>query len=234
MQVENAVAQNQYKYLGFISAAIVATLIISNISATKFVDIGGFITDGGTLLFPLAYIFGDILTEVYGYKASRRVIYTAFFWLFVAAATFQLVVSLPPSPDYELQESFESILGQTPRIVLGSLLGYFTGEFINSYVLARMKVLTNGKWLWSRTIGSTVLGQAADTSVFLLVAFGGDLPNAVLWEIFVDTYLIKVAIEVVLTPLTYVLIGWLTREEAVDTYDRDTNFNPFAVRELFN
>ena len=233
MQPEH-VLQKQFKYLGFISAAIVATLIISNIAATKFVDIGGFITDGGTLLFPLAYIFGDILTEVYGYKASRRVIYTAFFWVFVAAITFQLVVSLPPSPDYELQSDFENILGQTPRIVLGSLLGYFTGEFINSYVLARMKVWTDGKRLWARTIGSTIFGQAADTGVFLLVAFGGDLPNAVLWQIFIDTYLIKVAIEVVFTPVTYVLIGWLKREEGVDAYDKDTNFNPFAVRELFN
>jgi len=232
MQTDH-ILQKQYKYLGFITASIVATLIISNISATKFIDIAGLSTDGGTLLFPLAYIFGDILTEVYGYKASRRVIYTAFFWVFIAAATFQLVVAAPSAPFYEDQASFEAVLSQTPRIVLGSLLGYFTGEFMNSFVLAKMKIWTQGKQLWARTIGSTVLGQAADTAVFLLVAFGGTLAGGDLWQIFIDTYLIKVVIEVVLTPVTYVIIGWLKREEDIDTYDRDTNFNPFAVRELF-
>ena len=226
--------QRHFKHLGFITAAIVATLIISNISATKLVEVGPIITDGGTLLFPLAYIFGDILTEVYGYKASRKVIYTSFFWLFIAALTFHIVNITPPAPGYELQESFAAILGQTPRIVLGSLLGYFTGEFINSYVLAKMKIWTNGSQLWSRTIGSTIIGQAADTLVFLVVAFGGVFSNDLLLELFIDGYIIKVVIEFVLTPVTYFIINWLKREEGVDIYDRETNFNPFAIRELFS
>jgi len=225
--------QHHFKYLGFITAAIVATLIISNISATKFIQIAGIDTDGGTLLFPLAYIFGDILTEVYGYRASRRVIYTAFFWLFVAAITFQLVVIAPAAPYYENQAAFEAILGQTPRIVLGSLLGYFTGEFVNSYILAKMKIWTSGRQLWSRTIGSTVVGQAADTAVFLLVAFAGTIANPNLLQLFIDGYLLKVAIEIILTPATYSIVTWLKQKEGVDIYDRDTNFNPFALRELF-
>ncbi len=225
--------QYHFKYLGFITAAIVATLIISNIAATKFVQIAGIDTDGGTLLFPLAYIFGDVLTEVYGYRASRRVIYTAFFWLFVAAITFQLVVIAPAAPYYENQAAFEAILGQTPRIVLGSMLGYFTGEFVNSYILAKMKIWTSGRQLWSRTIGSTVVGQAADTAVFLLVAFAGTIANPDLLQLFIDGYLLKVAIEIILTPATYGIVRWLKQKEGVDIYDRDTNFNPFALRELF-
>ncbi|MFW5709108.1 MAG: queuosine precursor transporter [Chloroflexota bacterium] len=223
-----------FKYLGFTSAAIVATLIISNIAATKLVQLGPIITDGGTLLFPLAYIFGDVLTEVYGYKASRRVIYTAFFWMLIAAVTFQIVVALPPAPEYELQDSFADILGQTPRILLASLVAYFAGEFTNSYVLARMKLWTNGRSLWTRTIGSTVVGQAVDTAVFLVVAFAGVFSFGTLWIAFYSGYLLKVAIEVVFTPLTYTIIGWLKQQEGVDIFDRGTNFNPFALRELFN
>jgi queuosine precursor transporter len=223
-----------FKYLGFITSAIVATLIISNISATKLVEFGPIIADGGTLLFPLAYIFGDILTEVYGYKASRRVIYTAFFWMLIAAITFQLVAIAPPAPEYELQDSFVAILGQTPRILLASLIAYFAGEFTNSYVLARMKVWTEGRNLWTRTIGSTVIGQGVDTALFLLIAFGGVFSLQTLWVAFYTGYLLKVVIEIVLTPLTYAIIGWLKREEGIDIYDRETNFNPFALRELFS
>lgn len=228
------IQEKQFKHLGFITAAIVATLIISNISATKLVQLGPIITDGGTLLFPLAYIFGDILTEVYGYKASRRVIYTGFFWMLVAAVSFQLVVIAPPAPEYELQDSFASILGQTPRILLASLIAYFAGEFTNSYVLAKMKVWTQGRTLWSRTIGSTIVGQAVDTAVFMVIAFGGIFSLGTLWVGFWSTYLLKVAIEVLFTPITYRIVTWLKREEGVDVYDRDTNFNPFALRELFN
>ncbi|GAB4336037.1 MAG: queuosine precursor transporter [Phototrophicales bacterium] len=226
--------EKQFKHLGFITAAIVATLIISNISATKLVQLGPIITDGGTLLFPLAYIFGDILTEVYGYKASRRVIYTGFFWMLVAAVSFQFVVVAPPAPEYDLQDSFAAILGQTPRILLASLIAYFAGEFTNSYVLAKMKIWTQGRTLWSRTIGSTIAGQAVDTATFLLIAFAGIFSAGTLWTAFWSTYLLKVAIEVLFTPITYRIVTWLKREEGVDVYDYNTNFNPFALNELFN
>ncbi|TVR23321.1 MAG: VUT family protein [Anaerolineaceae bacterium] len=222
-----------FKYLGFITGSIVAVLIISNISATKLVQIGPIITDGGTLLFPLAYIFGDILTEVYGYKASRRVIYTAFFWVLVAAVMFQLVALAPPAEEYELQESFVAILGQTPRIVLASVIAYFAGEFMNSYVLAKMKIWTGGRSIWSRVIGSTVVGQALDTFLFITIAFGGLFSLGTMWALFWSVYLLKVFIEVVMTPVTIRVVIWLKAREGVDIYDHDTNFNPFAIRELF-
>ncbi len=221
------------RYLGFITGSIVATLIISNISATKIAQFGNFPVDGGTLLFPLAYIFGDILTEVYGYKASRRVIYTAFFWLLMAAGMFQLVAIAPPAPEYELQESFIAILGQTPRIVVASVIAYFAGEFMNSYVLAKMKVWTAGRFIWSRTIASTVLGQALDTFLFITIAFGGLFSLDMMWALFWSVYVLKVIIEVVLTPVTIRIVIWLKQQENIDVYDRDTNFNPFAIRELF-
>lgn len=221
---------SQFKYLGFITASLVAVLIISNISATKIVQFGSLVFDGGTFLFPLAYIFGDILTEVYGYRASRRVIWTGFFWVLVAALTFQVVVLAPPAPDYPLQESFAAILGQTPRILLASLLGYFAGEFSNSYVLARLKVATQGRWLWSRTISSTLVGQAADTGVFVLVAFAGVYNGDILWAMFFSNYVFKVAVEVLFTPVTYVVVNRLKRAEGVEVFDSETNFNPFALR----
>jgi uncharacterized integral membrane protein (TIGR00697 family) len=173
----------RFRYLDLITASFVAVLLISNIASTKIVDLGRFTFDGGTLLFPLAYIFGDILTEVYGYSRSRRVIWTGFAWIAIAAGVFALVDALPAAPDYELQESFSAILGQTPRIVAGSLAAFLAGEFVNSVILARLKVRTNGRFLWSRTISSTVVGQAVDTVVFVLIAFGGLFSAGTIWEI---------------------------------------------------
>jgi len=220
---------NNYKHLPFLSAAIVAVLMISNIAATKLVDIGPFTFDGGTLLFPLAYIFGDVLTEVYGYKASRRVIWSAFFWLAVAAITFQGVVWLTPSTQYELQAEFAAILSQTPRIVAGSLLAYWMGEFVNSYVLAKMKVWKQGRALWARAIGSTVFGQGVDTAVFLIVAFWGIFPADLMVIIFVSNYVFKLGVEVLLLPVTYKVIAWWKAAEGIDVYDTNTNYNPFRM-----
>ena len=228
------IQEKQFKHLGFITAAIVATLLISNIAATKLVQIGPIITDGGTLLFPLAYIFGDVLTEVYGYKASRRVIYTGFFWMLVAAVCFQLVAIAPAAPEYTNQDSFVAILGQTPRILIASLMAYFAGEFTNSYILAKMKVWMQGRTLWTRTIGSTIAGQAVDTALFTLIAFAGIFTAGTLWSTFISGYVLKVSIEALFTPITYQIVNWLKREEGVDVYDRDTNFNPFALKELFD
>ncbi len=234
--VPNRVSSGQdqsggYRWLDFITAAFVGVLIISNIASTKILDLGLFTFDGGTILFPVAYIFGDVLTEVYGYRRSRRVIWTGFFWLFVAAAVFSAVDALPPANGWDLQKSFHAILGQTPRIVAASLVAYFAGEFSNSYTLARMKIWTQGKWLWTRTVGSTLVGEAVDTCLFLSIAFLGTLPFPLLLSVFVSNYVFKVGVEVLFTPITYRIVALLKRIERVDFFDYRTNFNPFSVGE---
>lgn len=223
---------HEFKHLGALTAGIVAVLIISNIASTKIIQFGAFVLDGGTFLFPLAYIFGDVLTEVYGYKVTRRVIYTGFFWLAVTALLFQLLVAIPPVVGEEARsEAFAMILGLTPRLFFASLLGYWAGEFTNSYVLARLKLATQGKHLWMRTLGSTLAGQAVDTVVFLSVAFLGELPNNLLLQILVANYVFKVGIEALFTPVTYAVVRWFKQEEGIDVYDTHTNFNPFAWRD---
>jgi len=227
-----------YRYLDLITALFVTVLIVSNIASTKILSLGPLTFDGGTILFPLAYIFGDVLTEVYGYKASRRVIWTGFACLIITALTLGVVGALPPAADWALpgfetgaaaQSAFLAILGQTPRIVLASLIAYWAGEFTNAFVLAKLKVRTKGRWLWSRTIGSTLVGQLVDTSIFLLVAFWGVFPNALLWTIFVSNYVFKVGIEALFTPLTYQVVNSLKQAEREDYYDHETNFNPLAL-----
>lgn len=218
-----------FKYLDQITAAFVAVLIISNIASTKIVSLGSLTFDGGTLLFPLAYIFGDILTEVYGYKRSRRVIWTGFLWLAVAAGVFALVGALPSASEWVNQDAYNRILGSTPRIILGSLLAYFAGEFTNSVILARLKVATQGRWLWLRTISSTLIGQGIDTAVFLFIAFWGELPPELMVALFVSNYVFKVGVEVAFTPITYAIVNFLKKRENEDYYDRGTNFNPFSL-----
>jgi len=218
-----------YRYLDFITASFVAVLIISNIASTKIVDLGWFTFDGGTILFPLAYIFGDVLTEVYGYARSRRVIWIGFFWLVMMVVVLTIVDRLPAASGYEMQDSFHAILGQTPRIVAGSLAAFWAGEFVNSVILAKMKVRTQGKALWSRTITSTIFGQAIDTAIFLLIAFGGVLTTATLWDVFKSNYVFKVGVEILFTPITYLIVRYLKRVEKSDVYDTDTDFSPFAV-----
>jgi len=221
----------RYRYLDFITACFVVVLIVSNIASTKVVLLGPLTFDGGTILFPLAYIFGDILTEVYGYKHSRRVIWTGFFLLALATLTFASVNALPtPKDQASTAQAFSVILGLVPRIALGSLVAYWVGEFINSFVLAKLKILTEGRWLWTRTIGSTLIGQLFDTSIFLLVAFYGVWDNSLLRTVFVSNYIFKCGVEILFTPLTYAVVGFLKRNEEEDYYDRDTNFNPFALR----
>ncbi len=182
-------------------------------------------------MFPLGYIFADILTEVYGFSRSRRVIWLGFLATALMAGVFQVVGALPAAPEWGNQAAYDSILGMTPRIVVGSMPAYFVGEFANSYTLAKMKLLTRGRWLWLRTIGSTIIGQGVDTALFVVVAFAGVLPNELLWAVLVSNYLFKVGYEVLITPLTYMVVGFLKRSEGVDTYDRDTDFNPFALGE---
>jgi uncharacterized integral membrane protein (TIGR00697 family) len=220
-----------YRWIDLVTATFVAVLIISNVASTKILLLGPFTFDGGTILFPLAYIFGDVLTEVYGYRRSRRVIWTGFFWLMAAAIIFGIVDVLPPAPGWDLQSSYHAILGQTPRIVIASLVAYFAGEFSNSFVLAKMKILTKGKWLWTRTIGSTLVGEAIDTGLFLSIAFLGFLPKDLLLQVFISNYIFKVGVEVLFTPVTYQVANFLKRSEREDYFDYGTDFNPFVVGE---
>jgi uncharacterized integral membrane protein (TIGR00697 family) len=220
----------QYKYLDLITALFVTVLLISNVVAVKIVSIGVFIIPGAALLFPLSYIFGDILTEVYGYGKDRKVIWTGMVCNLLMAAIFIIVGALPSASVWHNQDAYEAILGLTPRIVAASILGYVVGEFINSFVMAKMKIFTKGKYLWTRTVGSTLTGEFFDTLIFISIAFTGVLPNSVMLSLLISQYIFKVGIEVILTPVTYWIVNFLKRAENEDYYDRKTNFNPFAFQ----
>lgn len=220
----------QFKFLDVITVFFVAFLLISNVVASKILVLGPLSIDGGGLLFPLTYIFGDILTEVYGYKRTRRAIWMGFAANLVMAATFMLVGFLPPAPDWPNQDAYMAILGQSSRIVVASVTAYFVGEFINSFILAKMKIITKGKFLWSRTIGSTVFGEAFDTAIFMVIAFWGVLPFELFIAVGISGYLLKVAIEIIFTPFTYLIINFLKKKESEDYYDYKTNFNPFILK----
>lgn len=216
-----------FKHLDTITALFVTVLLISNVTSTKIVSLGPFTFDGGTILFPLSYIFGDILTEVYGYSRSRKVIWLGFVCSVLMSVAFIVVGALPPAADWHYQTAYNQILGLTPRIVVASLIAYFVGEFSNSFTLAKLKLLTRGRWLWTRTIGSTLVAQIVDTGLFVLIAFTGVVPNEVLLTIIVSNYLFKCGVEILFTPITYWLTKWLKQQEKEDYYDNDTNFNPF-------
>jgi hypothetical protein len=216
-----------YKYLDIITGLFVAVLIVSNVASVKIVQLGFLAFDGGTLLFPLAYIFGDILTEVYGYARGRRVIWTGFLSLAVLSLVLSLVGRLPAAGDWPHQEAYNVILGQAPRIVLASLIAYFAGEFANSYTLARMKVFSHGRHLWLRAIVSTIIGQLLDTVVFVLIAFLGVLDGGLLFQVIWSNYLFKVGVEILFFPITFLVVRSLKKAENEDHYDVGTNFNPF-------
>jgi len=218
------------RYFEVIVGLFVAVILISNVASTKIVHLHWFTFDGGTILFPLAYIFGDIFTEVYGYARSRVAIWTGFAGAALMSLILAIVGALPPAAGWEHQKAYETILGQTPRIVLGSLVAYFAGEFSNSYVLARMKILTRGRWLWTRTIGSTIVGELVDTILFCSIAFLGSFPVSLLWKIILSNYIFKVGVEAMLTPVTYRIVALLKSSEQMDVYDIGTNFNPFRLR----
>lgn len=219
----------QFKYFDILVALFVAVLLISNIASTKILSLWKFTFDGGTILFPLSYIFGDILTEVYGFKRSRRVIWLGFVSAFLMSLTFFIVQILPPAADWQYQQAYENILGFVPRIVMASLIAYFAGEFSNSFVLSRLKIYTRGKYLWTRTIGSTLIGQGLDTIIFCFVAFFGTLPVNVLWAVIISNYIFKCSVEICFTPLTYVIVGSLKRKENIDVYDHGISYNPFDL-----
>lgn len=219
-----------YKYLGTISVFFVAVLLISNIASTKIVDFGWFTFDGGTLLFPLSYIFGDILTEVYGYKRARGVIWLGFFCALLMSVVFMIVGALPAAPGWDNQASYDAILGITPRILLASLVAYTCGSFSNSLILAKMKLWMQGKYLWVRTISSTLVGEFIDSTLFILIAFMGILPTPLLITLIISNYVFKTLVEIVLTPVTYKVVNFLKKNEHEDYYDKNTNFNPFAIK----
>lgn len=212
-----------------ISALFVTCLITANIIVVKQADIGGIVLPAAVFIFPLSYIFGDILTEVYGYGMARRIIWLGFFCNLVAVIAFWIGAKLPPAPVFEAQGAYERILGSTPRILVASFAGYLVGDFTNSFVLAKMKLFTSGRWLWTRTIGSTVAGQGLETGIFLSMAFLGVLPMPVLLLMIFNHWWAKVTIEVLATPLTYAVVGHLKKVEKLDTYDRYTNFSPFTL-----
>ncbi len=219
--------RKNFKYLDVITAFFVAVLLISNIASTKILDFGFFTFDGGTLLFPLSYIFGDILTEVYGYRRSRKVIWLGFGAALLMSVVFIIVGKLPAAAGWENQDAYDKILGLTPRIVAASLIAYFAGGFSNSFILAKMKIWMKGKKLWARTIGSTLIGEGIDTTLFILIAFWGVLPSSLLLTLIISNYLFKTGVEVLFTPATYKIVKWLKRAESEDFYDYKTNFNPF-------
>lgn len=213
----------------FIAMMFVAVLIISNISAAKIISIGGLNLDWGNFLFPLSYIFWDVMTEVYGYGASRKIIWGGFIALILMSASFYIVQILPSASFWTNQSAFESILWLVPRITLGSILGYFSWEFCNSYVLSKMKIWTKWKHLWTRTIGSTIAGEGVDTIIFMLVAFYGAFPAGELLAMSITTYFVKVGIEIICTPITYIIVWKLKKLEGIDVFDTGVKYNPFHL-----
>lgn len=216
-----------FKHLDTITVLFVTVLLVSNVVSVKLVSFGPLTFDAGTILFPLSYIFGDILTEVYGYARSRKVIWLGFSAALLMSLTFILVGALPAAADWTSQDAYQQILGYTPRLVFASLIAYFAGEFVNSFILAKLKVRTQGRHLWTRTIGSTLIGQIVDTGIFILIAFTGAYSSAVLWTLIVSNYIFKCGIEILFTPVTYWVTGWLKQQEHEDYYDTHTDFNPF-------
>ena len=225
----------RFRYFDFVMAAFVTVLLLSNVlgagkvAVVELPWIGTWPFGAGILFFPASYVIGDVLTEVYGYARARRCIWAGFAALLFMAFMAAVVVALPPSPDWEGQAAYEAVFGQVPRIVLASIVAFWAGEFANSYVLARMKIWTQGRHLWTRTIGSTLVGQGIDSLLFYPLAFYGVWDNATLLVVLGTQFALKVAWEALLTPVTYAVVGFLKRREGVDVYDRGTDFSPFKA-----
>jgi uncharacterized integral membrane protein (TIGR00697 family) len=228
----------RYKYLDALTTAFVVILLVSNLVAQKVFRVGpfhllgpvyfpAFSTSGSMLLFPITYIFGDVFTEIYGYAASRRAIWLGFFGTALLYAVSAAVIALPPDPEFKHQDAFITVFGILPRILAASLIAFWAGEFANSYTMARLKLLTRGRWLWTRTIGSTAVGQFVDTTLVILITFAGTFTAHKMVEIILTGYVLKVGYEVLATPATYLVINWLKKAEHVDTFDDHTDFNPF-------
>jgi uncharacterized integral membrane protein (TIGR00697 family) len=221
--------KNNYRYLNLLTAAFVTCLITANIIAVKLIDVGGIVVPAAVIIFPLSYLFGDILTEVSGYARSREVIWIGFGCNALAVVAIWLAGLLPPASFWTGQQAYQSILGYAPRLLAASFIAYLVGEFVNSFVLAKLKVMTGGRWLWTRTIGSTLVGQGVDSLVFITLAFAGTIPQEQLVRVVITQWLIKTIYEVVATPLTYAVVGYLKRTEHEDYYDYETDFSPFRL-----
>jgi uncharacterized integral membrane protein (TIGR00697 family) len=219
----------RYRHLDSLTIGFVVVLLVSNLVGPKICQIGPLLVSGAQLLFPITYICGDIFTEVYGYAASRRAIWFGFFAMGLLAIMGQVAVALPPAPGWPDQQAFAKVFGLVPRFAIASLLAYWAGEFTNSYTLAKLKLLTKGRFLWTRTIGSTISGQLVDTVVVFLIAFWGVQSGSQILRLILSSYAIKVVYETLATPLTYLAVHQLKRAEGVDIFDRGTNFNPFAL-----
>jgi uncharacterized integral membrane protein (TIGR00697 family) len=218
----------RYKYLDVSTTMFVVVLLVSNLVAQKICMIGPFAVSGAVLLFPLTYIFADVFTEVYGFSASRRAIWLGFFGTALLYLMGAIVIALPGAPDWKNQQAFAVVFGFIPRILAASLVAFWAGEFANSYTMAKLKLWTNGEKLWTRTIGSTIVGQGVDTVLVITLTFAGTYPVRTLINIIVTGYLLKVGYEVLATPVTYLVIGWLKRSEDADAFDRNEDFNPFS------
>jgi len=214
-----------------IVAVFVTCLISANIVAVKLVDVAGLIVPAGIIIFPISYIVGDVLTEVYGFRRARRVIWLGFFCNLVAVIGIVIAQKLPGASFWDAQAAYDRILGYTPRLLLASFVAFLVGEFANSYVLSRMKVATQGRWLWTRTIASTIVGEGLDSVIFIFIAFWGTSPSDALLSAMLTQWVFKTLYETAATPVTYVVINFIKRKEGVDTYDRNISFNPISLAE---
>lgn len=223
-------AGRTYKYYDLVMAAFVTVLLCSNlIGAAKLSTIWGVTFGSAILFFPISYIFNDVLTEVYGYARARKVVWAGFAAMIFASLMSYVVVGLPPAAGWNDQAAYVTVFGNTPRIVIASMLAFFAGEFTNSFILAKMKLLTSGRFLWMRTVGSTVAGEAVDSIIFYPVAFLGIWPREQVVIVMITNYFLKCAWEALVTPFTYIIVNFLKKAEHEDYFDRDTNFTPFSI-----
>ncbi|MBT3230817.1 queuosine precursor transporter [Candidatus Uhrbacteria bacterium] len=222
--------QKQFKLLGLFTALNIAFQLISDVTAGKIIDVFSYPVSATILYFPIVYIISDIVTEVYGYAKARRVLLITMLCSILAGLIYQLVVYLPPSVVFDANEAYQSVFGIVPRVLLGGWIAVFVGDILNNYTLAKMKVWTKGKFLWMRTISSTIVGQLGNTALFYVIALYAILPNNVLLTSIVAAWLLKVAVEVVLTPVTYIVVKWVKKVENEDHYDTDTDFNPISLQ----
>ena len=231
MDIKKETKENYSPWFVFIVAVFTTCLITANIIAVKMIRVFGLFVPAAIIIFPLSYVFGDILTEVYGYRQARRVIWLGFLCNLLTVAAIWVTQILPGAPFWDGQTAYERVLGYTPRLLAASFVAYLAGEFTNSFVLAKMKIATKGRWLWTRTVGSTLAGQAIDSAIFITLAFAGAIPGGMLFGAIVTQWLFKSAYEAAVTPFTYWIVGFLKKREGLDTYDYDTRFNPLLLRD---
>jgi len=231
-EIFQQMVQHESRFSSFFVAVValfVTCLIISNVIAVKLAMVQGLVLPAGIIIFPVSYLLADVLTEVYGYRAARRVLWLGFFCNLLAVAAIWIGGLLPAAPFWDGQAAYDQILGATPRILLASFAAYLVGEFANTMIMSKLKVAMAGRHLWARAIASTLVGQGLDSMVFIAIAFSGMMPLPILLGTIVTQWLIKSAYEAVATPLTYAMVGYLKRREGIDTYDRGISFNPFAL-----